>query len=87
MLFTRIMKSVDCLVEGFSARAKTPGRMRENFMYRHWKLKVSIMQEGPEPLPRCDQCGMHMTAVNIFNHRQLDKCNKATERILRRIDV
>ena len=45
------------------------------------------MQEGPEPLPRCDQCGMHMTAVNIFNHRQLDKCNKATERILRRIDV
>ena len=45
------------------------------------------MQEGPEPLPRCDQCGMHMPAARIFNHRQSDKCNKATERRLQRRDV
>ena len=48
---------------------------------------MSIMQEGPETLQRCDQFGMHMPAVNIFKHRQFDKCNKATKRRLRRRDV
>ena len=33
--FTRILKSVDCLVEGCPAKAKTPGRLREHFMFRH----------------------------------------------------
>ena len=35
--FPRIIKSVECPVEGFLARAKPPGRLMENFMYRHWK--------------------------------------------------
>ena len=48
--------------------------------YRHWKLKVAIMKEGPEPLPRRYQCVMHMPTTRIFKHRQKDKCNKATER-------
>ena len=52
----RIIKSVDCPVEGFSAKGKTPVRLRENFMFFHWKSKVDILQEGPEPLPWCDQC-------------------------------
>ena len=56
--------------------ANTLGRLRENLMYQHWKLKVYIMQEGPEPLPRCEKCGMHMPEARIFKHRQTDKCNK-----------
>ena len=78
--FQQILKSVDCPVEGCPARAKTPGRLRKHFMYRHWKSKVSIMQEGPEQLPRCDQCGMHMPTARIFKHGQSNKCHKATER-------
>ena len=58
--FPRILKSVECPVESFPARAKTPGRLREHFIYQHWKSKVSITQEGPEPLLWCDQCGIHM---------------------------
>ena len=53
-------------------------------MYQHWTLKVAIMQEGLEPLPRCDQFRMHIPEANIFTHRQTDKCNKVAERGLQR---
>ena len=56
-------------------------------MYQHWKFKVAIIQEGPEQLLRCDQCGMHMPSASIFKHMQTDKCNNATERRIRRIYV
>ena len=67
--FPWILNLVDSPVEGCPAKAKTPGRLRENFMFRHWKSKVNILQEGPEPLPRCDQCGIHMQAARLFKHR------------------
>ena len=67
-------------VEGFMERANTPGRIWEHFMYRHLKARVEILQEGLAPLPRCDQCRMHMRAAKLFKKIQMDKCNKATER-------
>ena len=73
MLFLRILKLVGCPVEGFWARENTPGRFREHFIYQHWKPNVDIMQEGPEPIPRSDQCRMHMPAARIFKHTQTDK--------------
>ena len=45
------------------------------------------MWEGLEPLPRCDKCGMHMLAANIFKHSQSDKRHKETERRIRRRGV
>ena len=45
------------------------------------------MQEGPEPFPWCDQCGIHMPEARLLKHRQLDKCHKATERRLWQRDV
>ena len=83
VLFPRIINLVECLVEGYPTRAKNLGRLRELFMFRHWKSKVAILQEGTEPLPRCDQCGMHMPEARLFKYRQLDKCHKLTERKLR----
>ena len=85
--FYRILKSVDCPVEGCPAKAKTPGRLREHFMFRHWKSKVAIFQEGPEPLPRYYQCKIHMQAARLFKHRQLEKCHKSMERQVRQRDV
>ena len=60
-----------------------------HFIFRHWKSKVAILQEGPEPLPlpRCDQYGMHIQSARLFKHLQSDKCHKLTERRLRRRDV
>ena len=66
VLFPQIFNSVECPVEGCPERANTPVRLREHFVYQHCKSKVDIMQEVPELLPRCDQCGMHMPVlVNI----------------------
>ena len=45
--FTQILKSVDCPVEGCPAKEKPPVRLREHFMFLHWKSKVDIFQEGP----------------------------------------
>ena len=84
MSFPRILKLVDCPVEGCPAKSKKPGRLREHFMFRHCKSKVVILQEVPEPLPQCDQCGMHMQVDIIFKYQQSDKCHKLTERRLRR---
>ena len=41
----RILKSVECPVEGCSSRANNPGRLREHFMYCHWKAKVAIVKD------------------------------------------
>ena len=41
--FPRILKLVDCPVEGCLASTKTPGRLREHFIYRHWNSKVAIL--------------------------------------------
>ena len=80
--FPRILKSVDCPVEGYLAKANPPGRLREHVMLFHWKLKVAILQEGPETLTCCDLCGMHMQAARLFKYWQLEKCHKSTERRL-----
>ena len=61
-------------------QGKKPGRLRENFMFWNWKLKVNILQEVPEQLTRCDKCRMHMEATRLFKNRQSDKCHKLTER-------
>ena len=80
-------KLVDCQVEGCPDKAKTPGRLQEHFIFRYCKLKVAIFQEGPEPLQRWGQWGMHIQYARLFKHRQSDKFHKLMERSLRRRDV
>ena len=53
--FPQILKSEECLAEGCLARENNSRRILEHFMYCQWKAKVEIVQEGPKPLPRCDQ--------------------------------
>ena len=48
---------------------------------------MEIVQDGTKPLPRCDQCGMNIHVDMLCKHRKMDKCNKVTERRLRRRDV
>ena len=56
-------------------------------MYRHWKVKVEILQEGPEPLPRCDNSGMHMKAAQLIKHRRAVICHKEMDMRIRQRDV
>ena len=39
------------------------------------------------PLLRCDWFVMHIPADMLFNHSNMDKCNKVKERRIRKIDV
>ena len=85
--FPRILKLVDCPVEGCLAKEKNPGRLRGNFMFRYWKLKVATLQEVPLPLPWCDQCGMYMQEARLFKHWHSDKCHKFIEKRRRQRDL
>ena len=84
MLFPLILNLVDCPVNGCPAKAKVPGRLREHFIFCHWKSKMTILQEGPKPLQQCDQCVMQ---ARLFKHQQSDKFYKFTEKNLRQRDV
>ena len=48
---------------------------------------MAILQEGPEFLWWCDQCGMHIHAARLFKYWQSEKCHKSTERRLHPQDV
>ena len=85
--FPRILKSVDSLVEVYPAKPKNLVRLREHFMFSHWKSKLAILQEVPELLPWCYKCGMHLQAARLFKYRKLDNCHNSTERRLWRRDV
>ena len=52
--FPRVLKKVKCPVPGCPAIAHSVGRLQEHFMYRHFQSKVAVVQEGVEPLNRCD---------------------------------
>ena len=56
-------------------------------MCSNWKLKVDILQEGPNTLPWCNHYYMHMPVAQLVKHRRTGRCNKATEMCLRRGDV
>ena len=50
--FPHFLTSVTCKVEYYPERNHTLGRIREHFMYRHWKARAVILQDGPPPFPR-----------------------------------
>ena len=77
--FLQLLKLVMIPVDVCLERGENPGRLRGHFMYWYWKSNIEIIQEGPEPLPRCDHCGMHMLAARMIRHRRMSRRNNATE--------
>ena len=67
--------------------AHSAGILRENFMYHHFRSKVAVFQEGKEPLPRYDLCGIHMPVRRLIRHRKTALCNRNTQMRWRRWDV
>ena len=49
--FPRVLKTVKFPVTGCPEVAHSAGRLRENFVYWHFLLRVAVVQEGKEPLP------------------------------------
>ena len=72
-----LLTSVTFLVDGCLPRAHNPGILIYHFMYRHWNYQIAILQEGPTPLPRRNQCEMHMPAPRSEKHKKMAMCYRA----------
>ena len=57
-----------CPVPGCLTVSNSAGRLREHFMYLHFWSQVEVVQEGEEPLPCCNLCGMHMPAGRLIKY-------------------
>ena len=83
----RLLQEVKCLVLWFPAVAHSEVQLREHFMYHHFWSRVTVVQEGAEPLHCFDFFGMHMPAGRLINHQRIARCDKNTQIWWRRRDV
>ena len=56
-------------------------------MYRHFFSCIVVVQEGMDPLPCCDLCGIQMPAGRLIKHQQTQGCNRNTQIRWQRRDV
>ena len=87
MSFPGILQSVRCPVPGCPAVCHSAGRLREHFMFRHFRSRILVVQKVKEPLPSCNMCGMHMPAGRIISHHRTARCDRNTQMQLRIRDV
>ena len=76
MSFPRALKMVSSLVTSCPEVAHSVVRMREHFMYRHFFLRIMVVQEGKDPLPRCDLYVMHMPEGRMIKHQRIQRCDR-----------
>ena len=48
---------------------------------------MEVVQEGKEPMTRCDFCIMHMPVWRLIRHRNMSRWDRNTHMMLRRWDV
>jgi hypothetical protein len=67
-----------CPVDGCMAKAACGYQMRRHFVSQHPRDSITVLQEGPVPLPRCTACGMFSTTAST--HPETSECKKWTKR-------
>ena len=83
----RVLKTVKFPVIGCPSVENSAGQLRDHFMYRYFLFRIAVVQEGKEPLPLCDVCGMHIPAGQIIKHQQIKMCGINTQMRWRRREV
>ena len=56
-------------------------------MFIHFQSQVVVVQEGLEPMPRCDLCGMQIPAGGLIKHLQTERCNSNMQMMWKRHDL
>ena len=69
----QIVQSVRFPAPVCPAKAHSAGRLQEYFMLRTFWSQIAVVQEGNEPLPHCDMCGMHMPVGRLVKHCQTSR--------------
>ena len=85
--FPKVLQRVIYPMPGLPAVAHSAGRLCKHFMYQHFRSKVEVVQEGREPLLRCELCGIYMPAGRLIKHRNTVRCDKNTQIRCSRQDV
>ena len=80
----QVLEMARCPVTGCPTVAYSAGWLREHFMYRHFFLRISVVQEGREPLLHCNLCDMHMTAGRLIKKKWEQRCERNTQMRWRR---
>ena len=83
--FPRFLTKIACPVEGCPGAASSRGNLRGHFARRHPQDSLTILEEGNNPLPKCERCGMHVPyrALNS-SHLNSATCREGTDRARRR---
>jgi hypothetical protein len=71
--FPATLRSRNCPVEGCNERLCNRDSLRRHFVYRHFADTICILEEGPQPLPKCELCGMHISR-SASRHRTSQTC-------------
>ena len=85
--FPKVLQEIRCPVSGCPDVTPITGRLREHFIFCHFRSKVVVVQEGKELLPRCDMCRMHMPVKRLIRYRRKARCDRNTQMRWRRKDV
>ena len=73
--FPRVLQLVRFPIPVCPAVCHSAGRLQEHFMLRNFRSRLAVVQEGQEPLPHCDMCGMHMPSGRLIRHRRMAICD------------
>ena len=84
---SRVLNMVRCPVMGCLSVEHSAGCMREHVMYRNFFARIAVVQEGMDPLPRCDLCGMHMLARRLLKYQCTKRYDRNMQMLCRRKDV
>jgi hypothetical protein len=88
--FTKTLQQKQCPVEGCSGTAPSRDNLRRHFAHRHPEDTLCILEEGLEPLRKCELCRMHVTPNAIKSGHQtslLCKRGQDRQRQLQAIEV
>ena len=69
---TKHMQMIQFPVEGCLGGASNQANLRVNFLHRHTRDTIVIMEEWNQPYPRCPQCDMFVSH-KALNGRHMNK--------------
>lgn len=81
--FPSTTQSVSCPVNSCVGRLKLRNSLGTHFSRRHPHASLRIIEEGPVPLPKCEQCGKHVPWAQLNGSHTLSKACKERARRLR----
>ena len=81
--FLRSTKICPCHPPGCPGSSLMWNGLRLQFRSHHWGDRVKILEEHPNPLPKCKRCGSQLPAGRLNNlHYASEKCKQEQERRL-----